>query len=262
MSPSLEDCPNEVIESIVVLLGLSDICSLRQSSRALPSKTTQNHFKSYFLSKHVDITGSALRAFVDVTQPGWLGCLIQNLVLVGVVNNTKALEYIVGEEPESDLKEENCGNGKKLAKAKQDLEIFRQRQTDYEKLHESGTDVSLLSKAFSNIAANSRAGRLLSLSLEVVVYRKDAEKRLSPLVSGCWRFIWECAADTFHIALCSLAASNMSIERLNIFNDRQLQRCSLACDELGSVDFKQKGLTISLASMKSLSVSISDRVIF
>jgi hypothetical protein len=67
MSPSLENCPNEVIESIVVLLGLSDICSLRQSSRALASKTTQNHFESYFLSKHVDITGSAFRAFVDVT---------------------------------------------------------------------------------------------------------------------------------------------------------------------------------------------------
>jgi hypothetical protein len=54
----------------------------------------------------------------------------------------------------------------------------------------------------------------------------------------------------------------MPIERLNIFNDRRLQRCSLACNELGSVEFKQKGLAISLASMKSLSVSISDRVIF
>jgi hypothetical protein len=197
-----------------------------------------------------------------MSQPGWLGCLIQNLELVGVVNNTKALEYIIGEEPESDLEEESCGNRKKLAEAKQNLEMLRQRETDYEKLHESGRDLSLLSKAFSNIAANSRAGRLLSLSLEVVVYREDAEKRLSPLVGGGWRFIWECVADTFHTALCSLSASNMSIERLNIFNDRRLQRCSLACNELGSIDFKQKGLTISLASMKSLAVSISDRVIF
>jgi hypothetical protein len=260
MSPSLEDCPNEVIESIVVLLILGDICSLRQSSRTLASKTTQNHFKSYFLLKHVDITESALQTFVDVTQPGWLGCLIQNLVLVGVVNNTKALEYIVGEEPESDLEEE--GNGKKLAKAEQDLEILEQQQTDYEKLHESGTDVSLLSKAFSNIAANSKTGRLLTMSLEVVVYREDAERRLPPLAGGSWRFIWKCAADTFHTAFRSLAASNMQIEKLNIFNDRRLQRCSLACYELGSVDFKHKGLAISLASLKSLSLSVSDRVIF
>jgi hypothetical protein len=85
-------------------------------------------------------------------------------------------------------------------------------------------DVSLLSEAFRNIAANSRTGRLLSLSrfifrsrfkndndwkdgearsllpnpdfiadlkllslsLEVVVYREDAEKRLSPLAGGGW----------------------------------------------------------------------------
>ena len=117
MSPSLENCPNEVIESIVVLLVLGDICSLRQSSRALASKTTQNHFKSCFLSKHVDITGSALREFVDVTQRSWLGCLIQNLVLVGVVNNTKALVYIVREGSESDLEEERSGNRKTIAKA-------------------------------------------------------------------------------------------------------------------------------------------------
>jgi hypothetical protein len=123
-------------------------------------------------------------------------------------------------------------------------------------------DVSLLSEAFRNIAANSTTGRLLSLSLEVVVYREDAEKRLSPLAGGGWRFIWECAADTFHIGFGSLTASNMPIERLNIFNDRRLQRCSLACNELGSVDFKQKGLAISLASMKLLSVSVSDRVVF
>jgi hypothetical protein len=262
MSPSLEDCPNEVIESIVVLLVLGDICSLRQGSRTLASKTTQNHFKSYFLSKHVDITESALRKFVDVTQPDWLGCLVQNLVLVGVVNNTKALEYILGEEPDSDLEEEGSGNRKKLAKAEQDLEILEQRQTDYEKLHESGTDVSLLSKAFSNVAANSKTGRLLSMSLEVVVYREDAERWLPPLAGGSWRFIWQCAADTFHTAFCSLAASSMPIEKLNIFNDRRLQRCSLACHELGSVDFKHKGLAISLASLKSLSLSVSDRVIF
>jgi hypothetical protein len=98
MSPSLEDCPNEVIESIVVLLAITDICSLRQSSRTLATKTTQEHFKSYFRTKHVDITGSALQGLVDITQPGWLGCLIQHLVLVGVVNNTKMLEFILGEE--------------------------------------------------------------------------------------------------------------------------------------------------------------------
>jgi hypothetical protein len=182
-------------------------------------------------------------------------------VLVGVVNNTKALEYIVGDQPDTDSEEEEKVNRERQAEALGELEILEQWQTDYEQLHESGMDVSLLSEAFRNIAANSTTGRLLSLSLEVVVYREDAEKRLSPLAGGGWRFIWECAADTFHIGFGSLTASNMPIERLNIFNDRRLQRCSLACNELGSVDFKQKGLAISLASMKLLSVSVSDRVV-
>jgi hypothetical protein len=125
-------------------------------------------------------------------------------------------------------------------------------------LHASGTDVSLLSEAFRNIVANSRTGKLLSLSLEVVVYRDDAEQRLPPLEGGGWRFIWQSAADTFHTALRSLAASNLLIEKLNIFNDRQLQRCSLPFNEVGSIDFEHKGLATSLASLKSLSVSFSE----
>jgi len=38
-------------------------------------------------------------------------------VLVGVVNNTKALVYIVREGSESDLEEERSGNRKTIAKA-------------------------------------------------------------------------------------------------------------------------------------------------
>jgi hypothetical protein len=44
---------------------------------------------SFFISKHVDITGRDLREFVNMTQRGSPGCQIQHLVLVGVVNNTE-----------------------------------------------------------------------------------------------------------------------------------------------------------------------------
>lgn len=70
----------------------------------------------------------------------------------------------------------------KKKKAHRDLETLEQRQTDYEKLHESGMDMNLLSEAFSNITENEKTGRLVSLSLEVVVYRKDAEQRLPLLL--------------------------------------------------------------------------------
>jgi hypothetical protein len=119
-------------------------------------------------------------------------------------------------------------------------------------------DVSLLSEAFSNIAMNG--GKLLTLSLEVVVYRENAEQRLHPLAGGGWRYIWKSATDLYHIAIRALAASRLPIEKLSIFNS--LQRCSLGCNELGRIDFEDKGLAISLASLKSLSVSFSDRIIF
>jgi len=264
MSLRLLDFPPELFESIIRLLGLCDLFSLRLCSRTLATKTTSDYFKSYFRTKHIDITASSLGAFINATQPGSLGCLIQHLVLVGVVNNTKQLVSILeskySSEEESD--EEAERREEKQAKAQQDLEILEQRQTEYEQLHESGTDISLLSEAFRNIAANDKAGKLLSLSLEVIVYRQDAEQRVHPLIGGSWKFIWQSAADTFHTTIRALAASSLPIERLYIFNDQRLQRCSLACDELGSIDFTDKGLATSLAALKSLSVSLSDRVIF
>jgi hypothetical protein len=176
MSLGLEGCPNEAIECIVVHLGLIDIRSLRLSSRALGIKATEDHFKSYFHSKHVDITHSALSAFVDITGPGELGCFIQDLTLVGVVNNTKLLESMLreGEEEYEEEDEEEDEEGdeegdeeededmeyeprtEEQIKAELDLKILEDRQTDYEQLHESGTDVSLLSEAFRNIVANSK----------------------------------------------------------------------------------------------------------
>jgi hypothetical protein len=268
MSPSLEHCPNEVFETIVGVLALSDICALRLCDRTLATKSTQDHFRSYFRSKHVDVTDSSLRAFVNATQPGGLGCLIWHLVLVGVVNNTQALEAIITrekyrlEEYSLEGESESDVGAEKEAEAKRDFEILKQRQTDYKELHESGTDMSLLSEAFSNIATNSRTGKLLALSLEVVVYRESAEQKLYPLSGGGWRLIWKSAINTYHTAIRALAASKLPIEKLSIFNDRRLQRCSLSCNELGRIDFEDKGLAISLASLKSLSVSLSDRIIF
>ena len=252
MSSLLEDCPGDIIELMVRLLALKDICSLRQSSRTLAAKIKQgHHFESYFRSKHVDITSEALQAFVDQTQPAGLGCLIQDLVLVGVVNNTEKLKATL-------VNPEYC-NANEQEKVPQDLLILEERQIAYRQLHESGMDVDLPTQALRNLASNSKTGKLLSLSLKVVVYRENAVERQHPLAGGSWRLIWGSAIDTFRSALCSLAQSNLLIEKLSIFNDRHLQRCSIFYDELESIDFKNKGLARSLASLKSLSVSFSNR---
>ncbi|PSS24942.1 hypothetical protein M430DRAFT_63599 [Amorphotheca resinae ATCC 22711] len=226
MSPCLEDCPNEIIETIVVLLDLDDIRSLRQSCRSLAAKTTQNHFKSYYHSKRVDITLPALRAFVDVTQPGRLGCLVQELILVGLTNGAEG-------------------------------------QNSKPQYGPAETELDLLSQAFNGIAANRKSGQHLSLSLKVAVVQDDAKQRLLPadVARGGWKFVWQSAAQTFHTTLRALAASRLPLEKLDVFNDRQSQSCSIACDELGRVDFQDKGLAISLSSLKSLSISLSDKII-
>jgi hypothetical protein len=187
MSPSLEDLPNEVIDSIAALSNLRDICSLGLCSRTLATKATQTHFKSYFLSRHVNITDTSLREFVHLTKPGWLGCLIQHLVLVGVVNNARLVEADLRENSASS---EADDDRKWMTKAQQDLYILKQRQIEFQQMHGSGTDVSLISEAFRNIAANGRLGRLLSLSLEVV-YFIDAEERIRLPFCGGWGLIWK-----------------------------------------------------------------------
>lgn len=276
MPLGLEDCSNEIIEGVVVLLSLSDICNLRLTSRALATKATQSHFRSHFRTKHVDITDNDLQAFVAATKGHGLGCLVQHLVLVGVVNNTKLHEYTLWEEGphEGDIDDGNMyrneverghedetaeekAHRQKRDKIRKDLETLQERQAEYKQLHESGTDISLLSEAFNNIVIGKMSNRLPSLSLEVVVYREDATQRLSPLAGGSWKYIWQSAADTFHTALCSLAKSDLVVEKLNIFNARNLQRCSLAYNELNSFDSEHNKLDRSLGSLKTLSISFS-----
>jgi hypothetical protein len=131
-------------------------------------------------------------------------------MLVGVVNNTRPLEADLRENSGS---EEADDDGEWITKAQQDLDILKQRQIEFQEMHVSGTDVSLISEGFRNIAANGRIGRLVPLSLEVVVYFFDAEKRFRPpvRVRGGWGLIWKSTAQTFHTAIRSLALSQLPI---------------------------------------------------
>ena len=95
MAPKLQDSPVEVVEQIVGSLSLEDTRSLRLTCRNVASKGSQGCFKAYFTSKHVDLTESSLRSFAGCTQPGSLGCLVEDLTIVGIVNNTKGLEAML-----------------------------------------------------------------------------------------------------------------------------------------------------------------------
>ncbi|KAL2810712.1 hypothetical protein BDW59DRAFT_177117 [Aspergillus cavernicola] len=107
--------------------------------------------------------------------------------------------------------------------------------------------------------AHSRHRSLRSLSLEVVVYREDTQERHPPADGGGWTLIWQAAADTFHTALVALAVSGIPVQKLDVYNREQ--RCSLACNEPSAVNFESNMLATSLASLKTLAVSFSDRII-
>ena len=74
--------------------------------------------------------------------------------------------------------------------------------------------------------------------------------------------VWQSAADSFETAWHALAANKLPVEKLNIFNGSEMQRCSLACDELAKMDWvHHPGLATSFASVRSLSVSLSNRLV-
>lgn len=119
--------------------------------------------------------------------------------------------------------------------------------------------MKLLSQAFSNVAVNGKAGRLRSLALEVAVYRNDVETKLSPIEGGDWRPIWEAAAYTYCTAVTALAQSGLTVEKLEVFSGQW--RCSVASNELSSIRVENSRVAAALSGCRSLSISLSNRVI-
>lgn len=263
------DLANEIIESIVVLLDLSDICNLRLAGRLIALKVTQDHFKSFFFSKTIDLTRQSLQAFVEATRPALLGSLLQNVTLVGIANNPKGLESILrrGAKTITEWKgpmffstERKCST-EELAKVELDLQTINRRREEDAELRQTGQDVALLRKAFANLAASNKDRLLHSLSLEVVVYRDDTETRQRPIVGGGWKHIFQAATDAFKTVMPALVGSGLQVQRMNILNADDLLRCSIPSNELSTLDFDDPDIQSALKPIKSLSISLSDRII-
>lgn len=83
----LEDIQVEIIEHITTFLRLSDIASLRLTSRTMESKASQRPFTAFFKQKDVKLTVKTLREMVRATSPGWLGALLQRCTITGILTN-------------------------------------------------------------------------------------------------------------------------------------------------------------------------------
>ncbi|KAF7191897.1 hypothetical protein HII31_06942, partial [Pseudocercospora fuligena] len=239
---SLTDVPNELFEDICTFLCLPDLCSLRLVSRLTAAKATQDRFKSFYKQKRVDLTQKSLEQFLCQTESHSIGCLVEDLILVGVVNNTLAFEAGLRRAQQK---------AETMAELKEELKILRQRKAECDLFRKSGQDVKLLAQSLGNLAKTRRYGQLPSLRLEVVVYRETVDIRLDPIGGGSWKMIWAEAASTLKRAMSALAQSQLAIQQFHMFTD--LQRCSLACNEiLPAID-----PDVQLDKLSKLAISVS-----
>lgn len=229
MGSLIENCTIDVIYEIINYLEPDAISNLRLSCKTLAIKSSSSYrVKSLFRSKHVELTEQALRACTEGTQAGGLYCLVKELTLSSFAGGDDAPR--------------RTRQGR--------VQLWRKNKD------------SLLSQSFIALKRNGPTGRLASLSLEVVI-PPDLKARLQPAnarIESDWTPLSEAAVDAFHTTFRALATSQLRIEGLNMFNGPGQERCSLPCNELSKVDWDGEGLTESLSSMRSLSISLSNRV--
>jgi hypothetical protein len=229
MGSLIENCPFDVINEIINHLDPDAIRNLRLSCKTLAIKSSSSYgVKALFQSKHVELTERALRTCAEGTQAGGLYCLIKELTLSSIAGG--------------------------------DDNAPRQTRQGRVQLWRKNKD-SLLSQSFIALKTNGPTGRLASLSLDVVV-PPHLKARLQPINARAeydWRPLSEAAVDTFHTIFRALATSQLRIESLNMFNGPGEQRCSIPCNALSKVDWDSEGMAESLSSMRSLSISLSNR---
>jgi hypothetical protein len=265
---SLQDLPPELTERIVVLLHISDICSLRLTSRSLAVKTVQRCLKASFRRKSVELAEEGLRSFVAITgsASGDLGCLLQDLTLVAPVYNFLTLTTDLRENRKL-VVEFSSHSGYKIHRRKLSREQLRQTRLDLAVLNERiaeqidfwrrRRDVELLCQAFSNLDAYGASLRVLRT--EVVVYTVDTTTPLLPIFGGDEKLTWNSAAHVSRTLFASLADCDLPIQSLNLFNTSRMVRCSLPLEEFKRVDFASIRLGLSLNYLTELSLRVSDR---
>lgn len=161
----LDIVANEILDTILEYLKLDDIRNLRLVNKEIASKSIQGHFKYFIRKKHVDFTRSGLESFTQVATEGrQLGRLMEDLTVVGVVNDVPCLEDFIKtrqiwlryerHHPDPPKGKGDLGRystDEELLHIYEDLQILKLRQADYDDMLRTGEDVALLSQVFRNI---------------------------------------------------------------------------------------------------------------
>lgn len=266
---ALQDLPIELLERTVVLLSLSNICSLRMTNKCLALNTVQKHFKGFFRTKRVGITEQELRTFVAVTAYDGLACLVQDLTLVAPVYNTLELSNELEEKTAKRARMDDNGHSatidwhdlteEELQQARLDLEVLKERSAEQLDMLHHQRDVDLLGQAFSNLAAHGASLRMVRTELEI--YKDDTTTPLLPFFGGHEKPIWTSIASISHTLFASLAACELPVQSLNLFNSTRMLRCSVPCNDFNSDYFATGRLDASLGHLTELSLRISGKLI-
>ncbi|OQO00375.1 hypothetical protein B0A48_13723 [Cryoendolithus antarcticus] len=226
----LEALPGELLDSIIEPLELDDICNIRLCSRTLAAKAVQGRYKAYFYRKTVKINQKFLLDFERVTKSSGLGCLVQDLILAGVLDEKRAR---TSSSEELDL-----------------LYLSTKKPRDL---------ISLLCDCLQNIVNARGVYAVKTIAIRVLDERSNkpgtSYKDYYNNTPIRWRPGWSCASVTFHIVVASLLGSGMMAEELRAFNDFDTQRCSLSsntvcailsCGQSGNVFHMIKRLSLNL----------------
>ena len=219
MGSSLASLPAELLDVITVDLEFDDLRSLRLTSLTLSTRIADGRLKTFYRRKTVHLTRAHLSKLVENIGSGKLGCLVESLTLVGPL---------------------------------QDAASWR---ADAEEM---------LTIAFAQLQRTKPHGRLHAVTLKA---DSNAIVKWVPwsmaTVSGChgpksepdeWQRVWESAQATADVALASLAASGLLIEKLDLLES--FPRCSLSYDSILDIA-NLPGLSPALRGLQSLSLNLS-----
>lgn len=172
-------------------------------------------------SRAVDLDPSSLQEILGELQRG---LRVENLILVGL-----ALE-----------------DGATVDKTREKQEKIR----------------TLLTELLTRIKTNVHGANISSLLLQVAYVSSSGQRRLpceAPLSE--LKTIWQAAIDTLNVVCSALDESVLQVAELNIFNNANMRRCSLSCHVLAQVDWSRPGIKRALSAVRTLSISLSNRII-
>jgi len=221
--PSLDTLPVELLAIIAAMCAFEDACNLRLTSRAMEAGSHAG-FKEHIACKKIDCTSDEqVRDLEHFTQPGYLGCYLKDLIVLGIVESVRT-------------------------------RIISQASI----LSLSQASVISLTQAFNNLRLNAPLKSLRSLDLRIRIAGPHGKGQVvTTRRLDDWRLVWYAAARLFEVVMGALTESLLPVNKLNIFGSVNL--CSLASDQIGLL-LDCKDLSVSLAHLKELRLSVSDRV--